>query len=67
MFNKFKKGDKVIVKGVGENNGKIYTFKIGIVKQCDPYFKDYLVQFPDKTEDWFLPEYLTKKIKEEIK
>ncbi len=60
MFNKFKKGCKVIVYGPGQNDGKIYKNIPATVVGRDPYFKDYCVKFKDGTEDWILPQYLRK-------
>lgn len=60
MFNKLKKGEFVIVCGYGEEDGTLYINKVGIVIERDPYYKDYLVQFENGTEDWFLPKYLQK-------
>ena len=60
MFNEFKNGDKIFVAGIGEIDGKIYKNIPAKIIGRDPYFKDYLVQFKDGTEDWFLPKYLRK-------
>ena len=60
MFSKFKKGNKVFVSGVGQNNGKIYKNVAAKIIERDPYYKDYLVEFKDGTEDWVLPKYLRK-------
>lgn len=60
MNNGFKKGCKVIVCGPGENNGKFYKNVPAKIIERDPFFKDYLVQFQDGTEDWFLPIHIRK-------
>lgn len=60
MFNKYKKGNKVIVYGPGQNNGKFYKNVPAIIVERDPYFHDYNVKFKDGTEDWILPKYLRK-------
>lgn len=60
MFNKFNKGSKVFVNGIGQNNGKVYKNAVATVIERDPYFKDYLVRFKDNTEDWILPKDLRK-------
>lgn len=60
MFNKFKNGDKVFVEGVGQNDGKRYYNVPAKVIERDPYYKDYLVQFKDRTEDWIVPQFLRK-------
>ena len=60
MFNKFKKGHKVIVYGTGKIAGRFYKNIPGIVIECDPYFRDYLVRFKDGSEDWISKKYLRK-------
>lgn len=60
MNNEFKNGNKVIVYGAGQNDGKFYKNVSAIVLECDPYYKDYHVEFKDGTEDWILPENLRK-------
>ena len=71
MFNKFKKGKKIVVCGFGEKLGKFYYQKLAIIKERDPYYKDYLVKFEDGSEDWIIPQYLnepyTEKEGKEIK
>ena len=58
MFNKFKKGEVIVVCGIGEKSGKFYYHKPGAIIERDPYYKDYLVKFKDGSEDWFTPQYL---------
>lgn len=60
MFNKFRKGKKVIVCGYGKNEGKIYKNVPAIVIERDPYYKDYHVKFMNGTDDWLSPIYLRK-------
>ena len=60
MYSKFKKKDKVIVYGLGENEGKFYKNVPGIVVERDPYFKDFHIRFKDGTDDWFAEESLKK-------
>lgn len=60
MFSKFKKGERIVVCGFGKKSGKIYYRKSAIVKERDPYYKDYLVKFKDGSEDWFIEKYLHK-------
>lgn len=60
MFNQFKNGDKVLVRGIGQNNKKHYNGVIAEVIERDPYFKDYHIRFEDGSEDWLLPKYLLK-------
>ncbi len=60
MFNKFKNGKKAIVCGYGEEFGRFYDYELGIVKERDPYYKDYLIEFMDGSEDWFSLDCLHK-------
>lgn len=60
MFNKFKKGEKVVVYGSGEEFGRFYYHEPAVIKERDPYYKDYLVKFKDGSEEWFLSECLKK-------
>lgn len=60
MFNQFKKGEEIIVCGFGEECGKFYYQKRAIIKERDPYYKDYLVKFKDGSEDWIISQYLHK-------
>lgn len=45
MFNKFKNGEKVIVCGPGENNGKYYKNLPAKIIERDPYFYDCAKRF----------------------
>ncbi len=67
MFNKFKKGSKVLVYGPGQNDGKVYKNISAIILERDSYFKDFHVKFKDGTEDWILPQYLRKSYNRERK
>lgn len=60
MYNKFKKGEKVIVCGLGEEHGRFYKNEPAIIIERELYYKDYLVKFKNGNEDWILPEYLRK-------
>ena len=60
MFNKFKKGSKVIVNGIGLKSNKFYKNKPGWIVERDPYYLDYLVHLKNGTEDWFSSKYLRK-------
>lgn len=60
MYNQFKEGSKVLVCGLGQDNGKYYDKELAIILERDPYFKDYHIRFKDGTEDWILPKYLRK-------
>ncbi len=62
MNYKYKRGDIVIIYGPGENDGKFYEYRIAVIIDRDPYFKDYNVRFYDGTEDWILPKYIYQKI-----
>lgn len=67
MYSKFKKNQKVIVYGLGENEGKFYNNVPGIIIERDPYFKDYHVKFRNGTEDWLLKDSLKKTYQRENK
>lgn len=60
MHNEFKNGEKVIVYGPGENNGKFYNNVPAIIIEREPYYKDYHVRFKDGTTDWLMPEHIRK-------
>lgn len=59
MFNKFKKGDIVVVNGIGKSDSKNYFNKMAVIIGKDTYFKDYNVKFTDELEDWIDEKYLT--------
>ncbi len=59
MFNKFKIGQSVYVQGYGKNDNKYYSRTNGKVIEKDIFFRDYLIEFKDGTNDWFDEEYLT--------
>lgn len=52
MHYKFKKGQKVFVKGFGKNNHKYYSNIPAIIVEYDAYYDDYIVKFKNQTEDW---------------
>lgn len=60
MFNKFKNGEKVIIYGIGKNDGKFYENLPAKIIERDSYYHDYHVQFKDGTDDWILPKYVKK-------
>ncbi len=60
MFSRFKKGEIVLVRGIGQNDQKCYNGILAKVIERDPYYKDYLMQFEDGSEDWLIPRYLLK-------
>lgn len=60
MFNEYKKGDKVIVYGPGEKDGKLYRNISAIIIERDPHYLDYHVKFKNGTDDWILPKHLRK-------
>lgn len=67
MFNEFKNGEKVIVCGSGENNGKFYKNLPAKIIERDPYYHDYHVKFKDGTDDWLLPEHIRKPYSRKMK
>lgn len=62
MRNKFRKGESVIVNGLGKFNKKIYMNRKGSIVERDAFFHDYNVRFTKKEDDWF-EEYQLRKIK----
>lgn len=62
MRNKFKRGETVIVNGIGKNENKKYTNIKGNIIEKDVFFLDYNVAFSMKDNDWF-DEKALKKIK----
>lgn len=67
MFSRFKKGEIVLVRGIGQNDKKCYNNVLAKVIERDPYYKDYLIQFEDGSEDWLIPRYLLKLNKKGVK
>lgn len=61
MFNKFKIGEIVVVKGIGKKNGWFYYERVGTVICKDPYFKDYNIRFKDGSDDWFDEQDIRKE------
>lgn len=59
MRNKFKKGEPVIVNGIGKKDNKIYINKLGSIIERDAFFRDYNVKF-SKEDDWFNERALKK-------
>lgn len=60
MHNEFNNGEKVIVYGLGEKNGKFYKNVPAKIIERDPYYLDYHVKFKDGTDDWILPKDIRK-------
>lgn len=53
MKNKFRKGEVVIVDGIGKISEKNHN-QLGIIEAKDYYYNEYLVTLiSSKTEDWF--------------
>jgi len=63
VFNKFKIGQFVYVRGIGKCNGKVYKHIIGKVIGKDSFFLDYEIQFKDGSTDWLDEECLEAKRK----
>lgn len=59
-MNKYKKGELVIINGKGKNYGEQNTNVIGIVKEKDYYFNQYLVEILFGNDDWFKERDLTR-------
>lgn len=60
MRNKFKKGEKVLVNGIGKKENKIYKNKRGSIIEKDAFFLDYNVAFSKKEDDWFNENQIKK-------
>ena len=45
MFSQYKQGDKVIVYGFGECEGKFYKNVPAIIIERDPYYKDFIYYY----------------------
>lgn len=60
MRNKFKKGELVIVNGIGKKEDKVYMNKRGNIIERDVFFLDYNVKFSKKEDDWFNERALRK-------
>lgn len=53
MKNKFRKGEVVVVDGIGKISEKKHK-QLGIIEAKDYYYNEYLITLiSDKTEDWF--------------
>ncbi len=62
MRNKFKKGEPVIVNGIGKKDDKIYINRFGSIIERDAFFLDYNVEFSENEDDWFNERALKKVI-----
>lgn len=60
MMNRYKKGELVIINGIGKLHGEENSNVIGIIKEKDYFFNEYLVEIPFGKEDWFKESDLTR-------
>ena len=60
MMNRYKKGELVIVNGIGKLHSEENSNVIGIIKEKDYFFNEYLVEIPFGKEDWFKESDLTR-------
>lgn len=67
MMNRYKKGELVVINGIGKLNGEENTNVIGIIKEKDYFFNEYLVEIPFGKEDWFKESNLTRVFDKEKK
>lgn len=67
MMNRFKKGELVIINGIGKNTGKEFSNVIGIIEEKDYYFVQYKVNIMFDTSDWFHERDLTRVFEKENK
>lgn len=67
MMNRYKKGELVIIDGIGKLYGEKNSNVIGIIKEKDYFFNEYLVEIPFGKEDWFKEKDLTRLFDKEKK
>ena len=60
MMNRYKKGELVIINGIGKLYSEENSNVIGIIKEKDYFFNEYLVEIPFGKEDWFKESDLTR-------
>ena len=59
-MNRYKKGELVIINGIGKFHSEENANVIGIIKEKDYFFNEYLVEIPFGKEDWFKESDLTR-------
>lgn len=67
MRYRFKKNQKVFVKGFGKNNHKYYSNIPATIVEYDSYYDDYIVRFRDQTEDWISSKDIRKPFERAFK
>lgn len=67
MKNRYKKGEIVIVNGIGKNSGKEYKNVIGVIEDKDYYFVQYKVNIMFDDSDWFHERDITRVFEKENK
>jgi len=67
MMNRYKKGELVVINGIGKLHGEENSNVIGIIKEKDYFFNEYLVEIPFGKEDWFKESDLTRVFDKEKK
>lgn len=67
MMNRYKKGELVVINGIGKLHGEENSNVIGIIKEKDYFFNQYLVEIPFGKEDWFKESDLTRVFDKEKK
>lgn len=67
MMNRYKKGELVVVNGIGKLHNEENSNVIGIIKEKDYFFNQYLVEIPFGKEDWFKESDLTRVFDKEKK
>ena len=60
MMNRYKKGELVIINGHGKKYNEDNNNVLGIIKEKDYYFNQYLVEVIFGKDDWFKEEDLTR-------
>lgn len=67
MMNRFKKGELVIINGIGKNTGEEYSNVLGIIEEKDYYFVQYKVNIMFDNFDWFHEKDLKRVFEKEYK
>lgn len=60
MMNRYKKGELVLVNGIGKENEEKSINSIGIIKQKDYYFNNYYIKLFFGKDDWFKEKDITR-------
>lgn len=67
MMNRYKKDELVVINGKGKLHGEKIENEVGIIKEKDYYFNQYLVEVLFGKDDWFKEKDLTRVFEKEQK